>query len=298
MNNAPTPPGSYLWEPERGYYARVNKDGTEDRRFTADGSCSFLNGFTRGVTLSDPQTTARSLMGPRGNDYVVKGYTLLIDEDVNLHSAHWLALAAKQLDGLYGIHKILKTISQDKKVEHNAKLEALRLLFDKEIKRRKLGDDPRVVAAREAFEARRAEEQRRLEEEEALHREIESLKRAYKDQLLEALEQLRPNPPVKPFPSPDYVSRWGTEWRQYENRENAIDYITRKCPGKYEAEFNALDREDVDGLSTLIFRICKDEEIPVRGRKHPTIDTYHWTVLPKDPRVTAWEQLQYELNRL
>jgi hypothetical protein len=58
--------GEYVWDSDKNRFTnRITNDGTEDRRFVADGQCSFLNGFISltGYTPQDPQAYQQELLG-------------------------------------------------------------------------------------------------------------------------------------------------------------------------------------------------------------------------------------------
>ena len=123
------PPGSYLWDAERGYYGRITLKGTEDQRFTQGGACSFLNGFTKGATLLNPTRTAKALLDKGSNEYIIQGYTLFLGDDANLTCEHWLASACDVLQGVHGIRQILISLSQDPETEEQVKIDTIQKCY-------------------------------------------------------------------------------------------------------------------------------------------------------------------------
>ena len=148
------PPGSYIWDAVKGYTGRINLDGSEDRRFTAGGECSFLNDLTRGARLSNPTATAKSLISKgESNKWVIRGYTLVLGGGQDLTLDQWLSEASDALGGVCGIQEILDGIANDPDTESEAKLESIRKLFRLEVSRRGLSKHPQVVAARKKHDA-------------------------------------------------------------------------------------------------------------------------------------------------
>ena len=145
-------PGQHIWDPVAlRFTGRNRKDGDEDRRYTQNGEFSLLNGLCAGIALQDPQATAKAIMSPEFNGYILRGYSL-ITEGVTLNSEHWIADAARQL-GSTDLEVVLKEAGRLKEIEGKAKRDTLKLLFDKEVKSRGLDKDPRYVEARRAYKA-------------------------------------------------------------------------------------------------------------------------------------------------
>ena len=139
-------PGEYIWdEIELLFVGRLNKDGTEDHRFTADGRSSFLNGVCKGFSLSSPQKTARLLTEPEYNGYIIRGFSLLVD-GATLTPEMWVAKAGEELQK-EGIYEILEELGKWKGKERKLKEDTLRTVFKKEIRKRGMQNDPEFKKA-------------------------------------------------------------------------------------------------------------------------------------------------------
>ena len=135
-------PGEYIWDEDEGQYVGRNTlSGNEDRRFVAQGDSSFMNGVVKVVPKwrpSSPKKLADEL-GPDGsNDYLLRGYGLILDL-FTLKLDHWIVTACKILNTkTCGLIELITEISHFPEAEREAKLDSLRQLFDKEISRRDL----------------------------------------------------------------------------------------------------------------------------------------------------------------
>jgi len=139
-------PGSYVFDYEiNRYVGRINKDGTEDRRWVQGGSCSFLNSLletSNSYTPNDPQAFAETLLGTNSNGYIVRGYSLAISS-YTLSPTEWV-------DKLKGfdcnpLSDLFKSLSRGE--EFQAKSAALCTLLRKEVKRRDLEELAEVTKA-------------------------------------------------------------------------------------------------------------------------------------------------------
>ena len=162
-------PGDYVWnESQVQFVGRINKDGTEDKRFSKGGLCSMLNNIIAetGYVPTNPQQFASKIADHKQSDYLVKGYGVLVN-CYDLSAEMWAAKAAEHL-GIEGngIADILACVSKSKETEHKAKIESLALIFGKELKSKKLGDlvqvsefEQRLKQERIAASRQRAEEE-------------------------------------------------------------------------------------------------------------------------------------------
>lgn len=152
-------PGQYIWnENQTQFVGRINKDGTEDKRFSRGGVCSMLNNIIKetGYVPTNPQVFATKIAEHKSNNYLVKGYGVIV-KCYDLSAEMWVAKAAEHL-GVEGdgIADILKHVSKSKTSEHKAKIETLALIFGKELKSSKLSD----YAGVSEFEERLKQERR------------------------------------------------------------------------------------------------------------------------------------------
>lgn len=179
-------PGQYVWDEEKiQFVGRINKDGTEDKRFSKGGLCSLLNTVIEetGYVPAKPQLFASRIAEHRKSDYLVKGYGVVV-QCYDLTAEMWAAKAAEVLgEECDGIGDILAKVSQAKEVEHKAKIESLALIFGKELKSKKLADHAGV----QEFE-QRLKDQRRKRAAEAKQQQLEDEFNNYVDKLNYALE--------------------------------------------------------------------------------------------------------------
>lgn len=136
-------PGEYIWDEQKiQFVGRINKDGTEDKRFSKGGLCSLLNNIieTTGYVPNNPQKFAKRIAEHKQTQYLVKGYGVIV-KCYDLNAEMWVAKAAEHL-GIEGdgIADILQHVSTSKQTEHKAKIESLALIFGKELKSKKLAD--------------------------------------------------------------------------------------------------------------------------------------------------------------
>ena len=169
-------PGEYIWdEKEVQFIGRINKDGTEDKRFSKSGLCSLLNNIIKetGFIPSNPQSYANKIANHKSDKYLVKGYGVIV-KCYDLSAEMWVAKAAEHL-GIEGngITDILEQVSKSKVSEHKAKIETLALIFGKELKSKKLADLTEVTD----FEKRLKEQRKELSQEKAKKREEAKLKK-------------------------------------------------------------------------------------------------------------------------
>ena len=169
-------PGEYVWDEEATQFVgRINKDGTEDKRFSKGGLCSLLNTVLEetGYIPKNPQVFAKTIANHKKTHYLVKGYGVIV-KCYDLSAEMWVAKAAEAL-GIEGdgITDILKHVSKSKQSEHKAKIESLALIFGKELKSKKLGDLTEITE----FEKRLKEQRRKCavkERKEQKERELEN----------------------------------------------------------------------------------------------------------------------------
>lgn len=131
--------GEYVWDSDKNRFtSRIKNDGTEDRRFIADGQCSFLNGFISltGYTPKDPDAYQQELLG-MPNHFMLKGVTLVHNLKV-MPPEMWATEVALITGEHYSsISEMLTAISFCEDVEREAKLTAFARFFGEELKRRK-----------------------------------------------------------------------------------------------------------------------------------------------------------------
>lgn len=165
-------PGDYVWnEDQVQFVGRINKDGTEDKRFSQGGLCSLLNTILEqtGYVPSEPQAFARKIAEHRKSDYLVKGYGVVV-KCYDLSAEMWAATAANYLGNEFnGIADILNCVSQSKDIEHKSKLETLALIFGKELKSKNLADYAGVTE----FEKRLQDERKAKAKEETARKKSE-----------------------------------------------------------------------------------------------------------------------------
>jgi hypothetical protein len=161
-------PGSYIWDETKvQFVGRINKDGTEDKRFKKGGLCSLLNTLLEktGYVPEHPQMFAERLASHAQTKYLVKGFGLVVD-CITLSPEHWAAKAVEKLGTeANGIADILEQVSQSKEAERQAKVEALALIFSKELKRAKLSElvtdeDIKLTQLRRQLAAAQKEEEK------------------------------------------------------------------------------------------------------------------------------------------
>ena len=153
-------PGEYVWDEQRiQFVGRINKDGTEDKRFSKGGLCSLLNNIieSTGYVPSNPQSFAKRISEHKQSSYLVQGFGVLV-KCYDLSAEMWVAKAAEKL-GIEGdgITDILEHVSRSKETEHKAKIETLALLFGKELKSKKLGDLTEVTEFEKRLKMERKE---------------------------------------------------------------------------------------------------------------------------------------------
>lgn len=187
VNELKAKPGEYIWDSQQTkFIGRINKDGTEDKRFSNGGLCSLLNNIIEktGFIPNNPQVFAGRIANHRRTQYLVKGYGVIVS-CYDLSAEMWLAKAAEHL-GIEGdgIADILKHVSTSKATEHKAKIESLALIFGKELKSKKLADLTVVTE----FEERLTEERKNLAQEKAKTQKVQKLKtwieKAFQDPLI------------------------------------------------------------------------------------------------------------------
>jgi hypothetical protein len=165
-------PGQYVWDEDKiQFVGRINKDGTEDKRFSKGGLCSLLNTIieTTGYVPKQPQLFASRIAEHRKSDYLVKGYGVVV-RCYDLSAEMWAAKAAELLgQECDGIADILSKVSESKASEHKAKIESLALIFGKELKSKKLADYAGVTE----FEQRLHEEREQRSKEQAAEKKSE-----------------------------------------------------------------------------------------------------------------------------
>ena len=163
-NLSPAKPGMYVFDYDANQFVgKLNKDGTENRTWTAGGACSFLNTLLEasgGYTPKNPNSFAAGLLGAAKNGYVVQGYSLavatyIIDKD------DWSpALEAELSEPISEIFTHLSRADEGK-----AKLEHLSSVFRTEISKRRLANLSEVTEA----DALLLESQKRSARESALN---------------------------------------------------------------------------------------------------------------------------------
>lgn len=136
-------PGQYVWnEKTNSYVGRINKDGTEDRRFTLEGGCSMMNTLISetGYIPSDPQAFAEKFSDPTQNEYGLRGFAVVL-ACVDLSPEMW-SPKAKEMLGVEcdGLVDLLNHVSKDKSIERGAKLDTIGLIVGREIKANELAD--------------------------------------------------------------------------------------------------------------------------------------------------------------
>tara|TARA_R110002012_G_scaffold307077_1_gene512367 strand:+ start:1586 stop:2491 length:906 start_codon:yes stop_codon:yes gene_type:complete len=165
-------PGDYVWnEDQVQFVGRINKDGTEDKRFSQGGLCSLLNTILEqtGYVPSEPQAFAKKIAEHRKSDYLVKGYGVVV-KCYDLSAEMWASTAANYLGNEFnGIADILNCVSQSKDIEHKSKLETLALIFGKELKSKNLADYAGVTE----FEKRLQDERKAKAKEETARKKSE-----------------------------------------------------------------------------------------------------------------------------
>lgn len=133
-------PNDYVFDETSGLYVgRINKDGTEDRRFINSGACSLMNGLIKATsyTPKDPQEFARLYSKP--NNYILSGFTIICD-CLELTPEMWAAEAASlaEISDTDNLRDILDHISKLPKIEWKAKMSALAYHFAKTLKSHKM----------------------------------------------------------------------------------------------------------------------------------------------------------------
>ena len=168
-------PGQYVWDEELiKFVGRINKDGTEDKRFSQGGLCSLLNTIIEdtGYVPTEPQVFASRIADRKKTDYLVQGYGVII-KCYDLSAEMWAAVAAKHLGTeCNGIADVLRCVSQSKDVEHKAKIESLALIFGKELKSKKLADYAGVTEFEERLDNERSERAKEEKEKNRVERKL------------------------------------------------------------------------------------------------------------------------------
>ena len=132
FNDHGASPGDYVYNDDGVAIGRINKDLTEDNRFTADGKCSQANGVikTSGWTPPNPDRFHKEVEA-NPNKYLLKGFTLF-HEITELPVEMWALRAAELLDGEFeDLEDLMRNLSKQPEKERNAKVYALRKLFSK-----------------------------------------------------------------------------------------------------------------------------------------------------------------------
>jgi hypothetical protein len=131
-------PGQYIWDPKfNEYCGRLNKDGTEDRRFTTRGACSMMNTLLKvtGHIPVNPATFADNFSNPSANEYTLKGFDVIL-ACVDLTPDLWAGKATEMLgEESDGMADLLLKVSQNKSIELSAKLDTLSLIVGEEVSR-------------------------------------------------------------------------------------------------------------------------------------------------------------------
>lgn len=130
FNSLGAKPGELVFNKDGLAVSRINKDGTEDNRWTAEGECSMANGLIR-ISKWIPSDTSgfHSEVESKPNSYILKGYTLFY-EVCALPVEVWALKAAELLDGEFNdLQDLLSELSKNPEKERQAKLTALRKLF-------------------------------------------------------------------------------------------------------------------------------------------------------------------------
>ena len=92
-------PGDYVFNDAGLAVGRINKDLTEDNRFTAFGKCSIANGFIKATNLT-PSDAKRfhKAVESNPNGYILMGYTICLQLK-ELPVEMWCVKAAEILGG-------------------------------------------------------------------------------------------------------------------------------------------------------------------------------------------------------
>lgn len=149
------PPGCYIRDPEGVAVARNKVTGGLDRRLTARGLYSTQNGYmtTKSGKVSLSKGSIKKAFQYVLEPDLLKQYGLWMGRDCTLTAESWLLIASEELGGLKGAENILKAVAADPKLEEELKIKAINTIFDKELDRRSIKDDPFIVELREEYEA-------------------------------------------------------------------------------------------------------------------------------------------------
>ena len=122
-------PGGYVYDPETGRCpGRVNQDGTEDRRFTADGDASIMNEFFS--VFSYPHEKPSEFMESVQSGYLFQGFGVILSEWDVLTGPEWAAKFTELCD-LYpqSLGELLREIGNNPAAERQSKLEVATRLY-------------------------------------------------------------------------------------------------------------------------------------------------------------------------
>ena len=143
------PPGSYIYNEEGRAHKRITVKARIDRRLK-DGQYSKENGYHRtksgsvSISAKNAQTAFQHALDPE----LLMVYSVWMGRDKTLPVSAWVVAASEELDGAKGLDTILKMISEDPNKEEAAKIKAINTLYDKELTRRNITDDPEVIRLR------------------------------------------------------------------------------------------------------------------------------------------------------
>ena len=168
------PPGSYVFNEEGEAVARITIKTRVDARGTAGMKYSIQNGAiaqTSSGHVSLSKSNARRAFREAIDKEMLRTYSVWMGRDKTLPLEAWIVHAGQEL-GIQGVETILAKIATDPEMEEEAKIKAINTLYDKELTRRNIADDPEVIRLREehaawaaGLKAKREEEKRKEREE-------------------------------------------------------------------------------------------------------------------------------------